>query len=436
MNRQLQHIAIISAALCLLASCKVGKRYARPELNLPDRIEATTEGDSSSVADIPWESLYEDETLRQLIHKALENNKDVNIAAARLKEMMAARRISFADLFPDVKANVYFGKEQLNYGGNNYFASVENVRALQMTIVAEVATNYYQLRALDRELSIVQQTLTARREGVRLAKLRYEGGLTPETAYNQAQVEMARTETLVPDLERQIEIKESDLSMLLGEYSGEIPRGADLGDQHLPETLPVGLPSTLLERRPDMRQAELTLQAANARVGIAKANMFPRITLTGDLGFESNEVSTLLKSGAWNVIGGLTQPLVGLAKNRANLKAAQARYEQEVLQYQKSVLGAFKEVNNAIVTVRKVKEVRASMEKLESSARNYLELAQLQYINGVTSYMDVLDAQRGLLDAQIGLNDAVLNELLSIVSLYKALGGGYGESDTANAGQS
>lgn len=135
-----------------------------------------------------------------------------------------------------------------------------------------------------------------------------------------------------------------------------------MGDQHLPETLPVGLPSTLLERRPDMRQAELTLQAANARVGIAKANMFPRITLTGDLGFESNEVSTLLKSGAWNVIGGLTQPLVGLAKNRANLKAAQARYEQEVLQYQKSVLGAFKEVNNAIVTVRKVKEVRASME--------------------------------------------------------------------------
>ena len=259
-----------------------------------------------------------------------------------------------------------------------YFASVENVRALQMTIVAEVATNYYQLRALDRELSIVQQTLTARREGVRLAKLaldrelsivqqtltarregvrlaklRYEGGLTPETAYNQAQVEMARTETLIPNLERQIKIKESDLSMLLGEYSGEIPRGADLGDQHLPETLPVGLPSTLLERRPDMRQAELTLQAANARVGIAKANMFPRITLTGDLGFESNEVSTLLKSGAWNVIGGLAQPLVGLAKNRANLKAAQARYEQEVLQYQKSVLGAFKEVNNAIVTVRR-----------------------------------------------------------------------------------
>ena len=347
MNRHLiQHIAIISAALCLLASCKVGKRYARPELNLPDQIEATTEGDSSSVADIPWESLYEDETLRQLIHKALENNKDVNIAAARLKEMMAARRISFADLFPDVGADVYFGKERLNYGGDDpkpdpehgaklvysweldlwgrlrwaneaaiaeYFASVENVRALQMTIVAEVATNYYQLRALDRELSIVQQTLTARREGVRLAKLRYEGGLTPETAYNQAQVEMARTET---------------------EYSGEIPRGADLGDQHLPETLPVGLPSTLLERRPDMRQAELTLQAANARVGIAKANMFPRITLTGDLGFESNEVSNLLKSGAWNIIGGLTQPLVGLVKNRANLKAAQARYEQEVLQYQ------------------------------------------------------------------------------------------------------
>ena len=458
MNKAFQYSLIAALGLCLLASCKVGKPYERPELNLPDRVEARTEADSSSVADIPWESLYEDDTLRLLIHKALENNKDVNIAAARLKEMMAARRISFANLFPDVDANVYFSKEVLDYGGGNpdpspehaaklaysweldlwgklrwaneaaiaeYFASVENLRALRMTIVAEVATNYYELCALDRELAIVQQTLIARREGVRLAKLRYEGGLTPETAYNQAQVELARTETLIPDLEQQITIKESDLAMLLGEYSGRIPRGKNLSEQHLPDSLPVGLPSSLLERRPDMRQAELMLQAANARVGIAKANMFPQISLTGNVGFESDEVASLLKSGAWEAIGGLLQPLVGLVRNRANLKAEQARYEQEVFAYQKSVLGAFKEANNAIVTVRKVKEVRASMERLESSARNYLELAQLQYINGVTSYMDVLDAQRGLLDAQIGLNDAVLNELLSIVSLYKALGGGY-----------
>ena len=199
---------------------------------------------------IPWESLYADEALKDLIRKALDNNKDMKIAAAKVKEMIAAKRISFASMLPEVGANIYAQKERLNYGGDNpkpdpefgakltlsweldlwgnlrwaneaaiasYMETVEGQRALRLTIIAEVAANYYQLCALDQELSIVQQTLDARREGVRLAKLRYEGGLTSETAYNQAQVELARTETLIPSLERQIKIKESDLSTLLGE---------------------------------------------------------------------------------------------------------------------------------------------------------------------------------------------------------------------------
>lgn len=251
------YIAAFVVSMLAFSSCKIGKRYVRPELNLPDRIEAYTDTtDTASVENIPWESLYADEALKDLIRKALDNNKDMKIAAAKVKEMIAAKRISFASMLPEVGANVYAQKERLNYGGDNpkpdpefgakltlsweldlwgnlrwaneaaiasYMETVEGQRALRLTIIAEVAANYYQLCALDQELSIVQQTLDARREGVRLAKLRYEGGLTSETAYNQAQVELARTETLIPSLERQIKIKESDLSMLLGEYTDDIP---------------------------------------------------------------------------------------------------------------------------------------------------------------------------------------------------------------------
>ena len=458
---QKKEVVTVVCVVSMLAfsSCKIGKRYARPELNLPDRIETYTDTtDTASVENIPWESLYADETLKDLIRKALDNNKDMKIAAAKVKEMIAAKRISFANMLPEVGANIYAQKERLNYGGDNpkpdpefgakltlsweldlwgnlrwaneatiasYMQTVEGQRALRLTIIAEVAANYYQLCALDQELSIVQQTLDARREGVRLAKLRYEGGLTSETAYNQAQVELARTETLIPSLERQIKIKESDLSMLLGEYTDDIPRGLSLSDQHLPDALPIGLPSSLLERRPDMRQAEFKLRAANAQVGVAQTDLFPKIRLTSNYGFESDELSSILKSPAGFIAGSLLQPIFAMGKNKAKVKAAKARYEQEVYSYEKSVLGAFKEVNNAIVTVRKVKEIRASRMNLEASARKYLELAQLQYINGVISYMDVLDAQRGLLDAQIGLNNAVLDELLSVVYLYKALGGGF-----------
>ncbi|MDH6357399.1 efflux transporter outer membrane subunit [Parabacteroides sp. PF5-9] len=448
---------VVLLFVLILTSCKIGTKYARPDLNLPSVI-ATASDSTSIITDIPWESLYRDDILQQLIHKALENNKDMLIAAARIKEMIALKRISFADQFPEINARFNAQKEQLNYGGDNpkpdpefsgkltlawqidffgnlrwaneaniaaYMQSVDAQKALQLTIISEVATNYYQLKALDKELYIIQQTLEARREGVRLAKLRYEGGLTSETAYNQAQVELARTETLIPTLERDIKIKENDISVLLGQYSENIPRSNLWEYEKLPETLPVGLPSELLERRPDIRLAEQKLREANARVGIAYTHLFPKISLTGNLGGESDDLGNLLKSPAWFIAGDLLQPLFAMGKNKARLKVAQAQYEQQVYSYQKNVLQAFREVSNAIITTQKVKEIRLSSEELESTAKNYLQLAQLQYINGIINYMDVLDAQRGLLDAQIGLNNAVLNEQLAIVNLYKALGGSY-----------
>ena len=449
---------LILAFVLAFSSCKLGKEYARPDLSLPETIDGATT-DTASVSDIPWQSLYQDTVLQNLIEQALENNKDMKIAAAKIKEMMAAKRINFSRLFPSLGAALHGETEVTNYGGNEnrsadpefgaklrvnweldlwgnirwaneadiaaYMQSVEAQRALKLTIIAGVAAGYYELCALDEELAIVRQTLEARREGVRLAKLRYEGGLTSETAYNQALVELARTETLIPDLERQIQIKESDLSLLLGDYSHPIRRGRILAEQHLPNALPAGLPSSLIERRPDIRQAEMALKEANAKVGVAYTDLFPKISLTGAFGFESDDLGNLLKSPYWLPAVDLLQPLFAMGRNKAKLKVAKAQYEQELYSYEKTVIEAFKEVNDAIVSVRKAKEVRQSQAKLEVAARKYLELAQLQYINGVTNYMDVLDAQRELLNAQIGLNSAVCNELLSVVYLYRALGGGY-----------
>ncbi|MDR3142133.1 MAG: efflux transporter outer membrane subunit [Tannerellaceae bacterium] len=458
-------IYILLLTLAGLSSCKTGKKYVRPDIGITESTqwsELSQSGESiqtpGSIDSLSWRIIYGDTVLQQLIATALENNNDMLIAAARIKEMAAAKRISFANMFPAIEGRLNAQKERLNYGGDapkpnpemsakallsweldlwgnlrwaneaaiaSYMQTVEAQQALQLTIITEVATAYYELLALDNEFSILQHTLDARREAVRLAKLRFEGGLTSETSYRQAEIELTRTETLVPELEQDIKLKENDLSFLLGHYASEIPRGISIREQHLPKTLPAGLPSSLLERRPDMRQAEQRLREANARVGVAQTDLFPKIRLTGNLGAESDELGNLLKSPAWFIAGDLITPLFTMGKNKAKVKAERARYEQETYRYRKSVLEAFKEVNNAIIRLRKVKEVRASQSILEVSAQSHAQLAYLQYINGVTNYMDVLDAQRGLLDAQLSLNNAILDELLSIVHLYKALGGGY-----------
>lgn len=450
-------ILLLSGMAISFASCKIGKDYVRPELDLPMSF-GNEPNDSLSISDLGWNSVYKDTVLQGLIRKALINNKDLRIASAKIKEMLAAKRISQADLFPSVDLSLHAEREMTTIDGNQktyanefdpklnitweidlwgklrwakeadvaaYLQSVEAREALQLSIIAEVASAYFELCALDRELNIVQKTLVARQESVRLAKLRYDGGLTSETAYNQAVVELARTETRIPTLEKQIKIKESDLALLLGEYPTSIPRGQLLHQQQLPDSLPPGLPSSLIERRPDIKKAELRLKEYNAKVGIAHTSLFPKISLTGILGFESDELGNLLKSPYWFAAGDILQPIFAMGKNKAKLKAAKAQYEQEVYSYQKNVLLAFKEVNNAIISAHKSKEICASWKELEDAAEKYLTLARLQYINGVISYLDVLDAQRELLEAQTGLNAAVLNELLATVQLYKALGGGF-----------
>ena len=300
-----------------------------------------------------------------------------------------------------------------------------------MTLIAQVAQAYFELVALDNELSIVRKTVDARRESLHLARIRYEGGLTSETAFRQAQVELARTATLVPDLERKIALKENEIAFLSGDYPHHIQRSILPEEVMFTNSLPVGLPSTLLERRPDVRQAEQALIAANASVGAAFTNLFPTISLTASYGAESAELKDLLKSPYHLLSVNILQPIFAMGKNRAMLKAKKAACEQAAYAYEKAVLNAFKDAYNAIVEFNKIKEVYETRLRLEQASKSALDLAQLQYINGVIGYMDLLDAQRGYLDAQISLSNAIRDKQITMINLYKALGGGWKESNTS-----
>ncbi len=447
---------ILFLGVCL-TSCQLGKHYTRPDLHLPERLDSMAT-DTMSIADFRWWEIYTDTTLQILIRQTLEHNKDMLTAAARLKEMAAQKRIAYANLFPEVKGQLYTDKEAENYGGDSYesvpeysakfiasweldlwgnlrwakdrsmaqfLQAVENQRALRMTLVAQVAQAYFELVALDNELAIVKQTLRARQESVHLAELRFNGGLTSETAYQQAQVELARTATLVPDLERAIALKENDISFLAGRYPSTVERSHHPQDIRLPETLPAGLPSSLLERRPDVRAAEEALIVANAEVGIAYTNLFPRITLTAHYGLESEEFRDFLHSPYHFLSANLLTPLFAMGKNRAALKAKKAACEQAAYQYEKAVLSAFKDARNAIVEFNKIQDIYDAQLELEQAARKSIDLTRTQYLNGYISYLDMLDAQRTYLDAQIALSNAVRDKQIALVQLYKALGGGW-----------
>ncbi len=449
---------ILFGILYSVTSCMVGRNYVSPELNLPETLQEEQPGDSQTLADVAWWNFYTDSTLQKLINRMLQHNKELLAAHSKVQEQAYLKWITSANFFPEIGVSVGAEREVENYGGDapnpdntlmaqgylkweldlwgnlrwkhrqgiaEYLQSVEAQRALQMLLVSKVATSYYELIALDNELAIVQQTLSTREEGVRQAKLRFEGGLTSETSYQQAQVELAKTATLIPQLEQQISAKENEISLLCGSYPSAIERGHLDPDILLPKHLPVGLPSTLLKRRPDLRAAEQQLIAAHAQMEVAYTDRFPKLTLTGRYGLENDALSAFLKSPYSFLSGELLTPLFSGRKLRARYRAAQAVYEQQTYAFQQSVLTAFAEVNDAIVAYNKIRESCELKYRLEVAAKNYVDLARLQYLNGVISYLDVLDAQRGYFEAQIGLSNAIRDGQIALVRLYKALGGGW-----------
>ncbi len=454
-------VYIIRLGITLLAittiSCSPSRHCAKPELNISDRYSLVTQ-DSTTIADIEWWSIYTDSLLQNLIHRTLEYNKDMLIASERIEQMRQLHRVDRSGLWPSVSTQIGGEHNWDNYGGNNkssepeiaakanlsweidlwgnlrwaskkgaaeYLSSIEAQRAMQMTLIAEVATAYFELISLDNQLKIVQQTLHTRQESVELAKLRFEGGLTSETSYQQAQVELATTAAEIPDLERKIAIKQSQISLLTGSYPNEVERKISKITLIPDNELPIGIPADLLLRRPDLRQAEARLKAAEAAVGITQTNRFPKLTIGLTAGFENDAFAAFLQSPLFYAAGSIATPIFSFNKRKAQFKAAISAYNQEKLAYEKSVLVAFKEVHDAIVTYRSARENTVLMRDLRDATQKYVDLAQLQYINGVIRYIDVLDAHRKNFSAHINLSNAISNESIAFVSLYKALGGGW-----------
>jgi multidrug efflux system outer membrane protein len=294
-----------------------------------------------------------------------------------------------------------------------------------------------ELRDLDLRLEITRRTLESRREYLGLARDRFEGGLTPELDWRQAEAELFRVQSIVYQLEGQVAQKENQLAFLLGRSPSPILRGRPVGEQPVPPRVPAGLPASLLERRPDVRQAEEQLISANARIGEAKAMMYPQIALTGSYGFASNDLDTLLDSPSetWNIFAGLMQPVFNAGKNKRRVEVRESQQRQAVYAYEKSMLQALREVEDALVALEKAGEQRGSQGGRVVAQRKVLELSELRYRGGVTDYLEVLDAQRSLFTAELDEASSIGDHVTSLIRLYKALGGGWpvaAESATTN----
>lgn len=442
-------LLLLLGVFTLLASCKAGEHY----LDKRYKPQLVTRSDADTLSQcMRWEQLYQDTILNRLIRTALIKNNDIHIATATIKEFAATYRVEQSQSYPQINAKIEYETKKGGstsgsgeaYGTlswevdlwgkirwskmaafNSYLRTIEARKAVEMVVVSGVAQTYFELRALDKELHIVRQTLQARQQGIDIALLRYRGGLTSEIAYKQAQVEYARTATLVPQLEQTIQTKENALALLLGQQPDSVRRHWQTSERLLQLQIPEQLSSQLICRRPDILIAEQSLKTAQAKAGIAYASLFPSFTLTGNYGLESNALQSFLRSPHWAIGGAVVAPLLQMGKNRSKLKAAEAVYEQEIYRYQKSVLIALQEVSNAITAANKTIEIVKLRTNLEHQASAYLKSAELQYMNGVISYLDVLDAQRGYLDAQIALNNALRDRELTMVTLYKSLGGGW-----------
>src|SRR5579859_6829121 len=454
------------AFLSLCVGCTVGPNYKKPQLPVPPEYrgvsaEQAGKGEAASFGDEKWWDAFQDETLRDLIQTALKQNFDVQIAAARVLQARAQLGITRADQLPSVEGAVSATNErtsqvvgrpaietsasrvsvsfawELDFWGKfrratqsaraNLLAQEWAQRQVISSLVSDVASAYFQLRELDLELEISKGTLASRKDSLKLTQLLADHGATSLLDVRQAEQLVFTAAEQVPDLERRIEQQENFISTLLGENPGAVARGRRLTEQpHAPE-VPAGLTSALLERRPDIRQAEQQLIAFNARIGVAKAAYFPQINLTADAGYQSSALTSRFHGplGLWSFGGALTQPIFEGGRLRNNVRLTEAQKKEAVLVYQETIQEAFREVSDSLVAYRKNQEFRAQRELLTNSAQDAAHLSDVRYQGGATSYLEVLTNQTNYFSAELNLAQARLNELLALVGLYKALGGGW-----------
>jgi multidrug efflux system outer membrane protein len=453
--------------ICLaLLGCKVGPDYKRPEMPVPEGFRGSPAAEAS-IANVPWWDLFKDEQLRQLITTALAENRDMKIAIERIEEARATFGISKADLYPHLNARLLGGglnpsdgslthtpegggtgatglfdaslsvSWELDFFGRirrgseaqkaSLLATDEARHAVAIALVSDVATAYVDLRGLDRRLAITKDTLAARQERVELTRIRFEGHVSNEVDWRQAEAEYFRIQAMAIDLEKLVAQKENEISFLIGRNPGEILRNRSPEEQPTPPTVPAGLPAALLEHRPDMRKAEMELWSATARIGEAKAALYPSIKLTGSYGLASTDLSQLVDpaSQSWNLFAGLLQPIFAGGALRGKVEVRESQQRQAVYAYERTLLQALREVEDALIALSKIGEERVAQHDRVFAARRVLELSDLRYKGGVSTYLDILDAQRSLFNAEISEATSVSEQAATLIQLYKALGGGW-----------
>jgi multidrug efflux system outer membrane protein len=457
-------VSVFGLCLCL-GGCVLGPDYARPSIETPATFRFA-EGTQTQIADTAWWAQFGDPVLNDLIATALAQNRDLKIAAARVDEYRGQFVSTRSQLFPQVSAGFDAGRQRISplaqamlpagagsvynsfnatlpisweidvFGRvrrqteaarANLLASEEGQRAIILSLVASVAASYINLRSLDQQLEIAKATAASRAGSVKVFELRFKGGQISQVELAQSQSEYEASLADVPAIEAQIGQQEDALSILLGRNPGPVLRGRTL-DQLQSPAVPAGLPSALLERRPDVLQAEQNLIGANALIGAARALYFPQISLTGLLGSSSTQLSTLFSgpANAWSFAGALTQPIFSAGNIAGQVEQAKARQQQALYAYQRSVQAAFQEVSDALLGVEKSRERLTAQERQVYALSTYARLARQRYDGGYTSYMEVLDAERSLFSAQLAYTQTRSNEFTSLVILYKALGGGWG----------
>jgi multidrug efflux system outer membrane protein len=463
-----RRLIALSLIALLLSGCAVGPNYKRPSVNVPGTYRGSipqeaTQPAAESIGDQKWWEVFQDPQLQDLIRTALQQNYDVRIAATRISQARAQVGITRADQLPTISGGVEAVNQrsarsksfpafetssnqvdlslawELDFWGKyrranesaraNLLATQWARQAVISTLISDVAAAYFQLRELDLELEISRRTLASRRDSLQLTQTLASGGATSMLDVRQAEQLVFTAAETIPDLERRIEQQENFLSTLLGNNPGPITRGTKLTEQpHAPE-IPAGLPSSLLERRPDIRQAEAQLVAANAQIGVAKAAYFPQINLTASGGYQSSALTSLFTgpAGLWSFGGSLVQPIFTGGRIRSNVKFTEARQQEAALVYQQTIQQAFRGVSDALVEYRKDREFREQQEQLTFSAQDAARLSETRYRGGATSYLEVLTNETNYFDAELGLAQAQLNELLGLVRVYRNLGGGWQE---------
>ena len=464
--------AVAGLAGILLTGCAVGPNYQRPTVPVPRNFRAPEPlppPQAASLADLKWFEVFKDERLQDLIRTALQQNYDLRDAVARVEAARANLGITRSNQFPQAGAGaavdvtrlsrdgqtplpVTFVREQNRNWGQatlnllsfevdlwgrlrrsteaaraDLLNADENRKAVITTLVSDVATNYFNLVQLDYELEISNRTLETRRESLRLVQERQGGGVATLLDLRQAEQLVSTASETIPTIEQQIEQTENQISLLVGRNPGAIARGRKFTEQEMPPEIPAGLPSALLERRPDIRAAEEALIAANANIGVAKAAYFPQVSLSGFLGGQSTQLSSLFSgpSRTWSFVPQLTQPIFTAGRLRSNVKLAEAERDSALVQYEKAIQTSFTEVSNALIAHQRTRESRVEQEKLVAALQDRKRLAYVRYRGGVDTQLNALDADRDLFQAELSLAQIRLNELLSVVQLYKALGGGW-----------